>query len=687
MSYYLLEIGSEEIPAGFIGKSCDFLKNEFEKQLKEHNISYGSVTTDGTPRRMYVYVTEMAEKQADSEEFIMGPPASIAYDTEGGLTKAGQGFASSKGIKSEDLKRTKTEKGEYISGVKRSIGIETSEVLKDLVPRIVKSIPFQKSMRWGSNDFRFARPIHWFVSLFGGELLPFEIDGISADRYTYGHRIMCPSRFEVKDFAGYIKALADARVTVNTESRREQIATQIKALEEKHGFCVDVDPDLLDTVSNLVEAPVAVLGSFSEDFLKLPPEVLITSMKNHQKYFYVNDKNGKLLNYFIGISNTEPASTELIRKGYERVLRARLTDAKFFYENDIKVPLSQRTEELKKVVYQEKLGTSYAKMERFRAVAAYLADTLDKSVKDTTDRAAYLCKADLLSEMVYEFPELQGIMGREYAALQKENSGVVQAIFEHYLPRFAGDQLPETAEGSFVSMADKLDTVCGCFSIGLIPSGSNDPYALRRSTIGILQIIRTKGYRLNLDRLIEKSLSALADAVKFDAEKTAASVKEFILQRLKQLLAAEGVDGECFDAVSGLSADVITIEKAARALAKYRSSAEFAVISQGYKRINNILKKQEWNSDAVNPALFEKDEEKALADLLAEKKQATSELINKEDFEAALSGLMAFSKPVDAFFEAVMVMADDEKVKNNRLSLLTGLRNIFGLAGDLSKLA
>ncbi|QAR31879.1 glycine--tRNA ligase subunit beta [Geovibrio thiophilus] len=687
MSYYFLEIGSEEIPAGFIGKSCDFLRGEFEKQLKENNIAFGSVTADGTPRRMYVYVTGIAEKQADSEEFIMGPPASIAYDADGNLTKAGQGFAASKGIKPEDLKRTKTDKGEYISGVKKSVGVETAEVLKDLVPRIIKSIPFQKSMRWGSTDFRFARPVHWFISLFGGEVLPFEIDGIQADRFTYGHRIMCPSRFEIKDYDSYVKTLADARVTVNTESRKEQIMIQIKALEEKHGFRVDVDPDLLDTVSNLVEAPVAVLGSFSEDFLKLPPEVLITSMKNHQKYFYVNDKNGKLLNYFIGISNTEPENTELIRKGYARVLRARLTDAKFFYENDINVPLSQRTEELRKVVYQEKLGTSYAKMERFRTVAAYLAETLDNTAKANTDRAAYLCKADLLSEMVYEFPELQGIMGREYAALQKEEESVVKAIFEHYLPRFAGDRLPETAAGSFVSMADKLDTVCGCFAVGLIPSGSNDPYALRRSTIGILQIIRTKGYRLDLGSLIEKSLSVLAGAVKFDAEKTAAAVKEFILQRLKQLLVTEGVDGECFDAASGLSSDVITLEKAARALAKYRNSAEFGVISQGYKRINNILKKQEWNTDAVNPALFEKVEEKALADLLAEKKQATAELINKEDFETALSGLLAFSKPVDAFFEAVMVMAEDEKVKNNRLSLLTGLRNIFGLAGDLSKLA
>lgn len=687
MSYYFLEIGSEEIPAGFIGKACDFLKNEFEKQLNENNIAYETVKTDGTPRRMYVYVAGVAEKQADSEEFIMGPPANIAYAADGSLTKAGQGFAASKGIKPEDLKKTSTEKGEYISGTKKSIGVATAEVLESLVPRIIKSIPFQKSMRWGDGEFRFARPVHWFISLFGGKVLPFEVDGVKASDFTFGHRIMSPARIDVKDFGSYVSKLADARVIVDTEGRKAAILGQIKALEEKHGFRVDVDEDLLATVCNLVETPVAVLGSFSEDFLKLPPEVLITSMKNHQKYFYVNDKNGKLLNYFIGVSNTEPESTDLIRKGYERVLRARLTDAKFFYKNDINVPLEKRTEELKKVVYQEKLGTSYAKMERFRAVAAYLADKLNKDAKAATDRAAYLCKADLLSEMVYEFPELQGVMGREYSALQKESANVSKAIFEHYLPRFSGDALPETAEGAFVSIADKLDTVCGCFAIGLIPSGSNDPYALRRNTIGILQIIRAGGYRLSLDALIEKSLSVLADAVSFDKEKVTAQVKDFVLQRLKQLLVTEGIDAESFDAVTGLSDDVISLEKAAKALSRYRNSAEFAVIAGGFKRINNILKKQEWESDSVNPALFEKEEEKALADLLAAKSGETAELINKEDYEAAISGLLVFSKPVDAFFSSVMVMAEDEKVRSNRLGLLVGLKNIFARTGDLTKLS
>jgi glycyl-tRNA synthetase beta chain len=326
-------------------------------------------------------------------------------------------------------------------------------------------------------------------------------------------------------------------------------------------------------------------------------------------------------------------------------------------------------------------------MERFRAVAAYLADKLNKNVKATTDRAAYLCKADLLSEMVYEFPELQGVMGREYSALQKEPANVSKAIFEHYLPRFSGDVLPETFEGSFVSIADKLDTVCGCFSIGLIPSGSNDPYALRRNTIGILQIIRTKGYRLSLDDLIAESLSVLSSNVSFDKSKVAVLVKDFVLQRLKQLLVTEGIDAECFDAVANLSDDVIALEKAAKALSRYRNSAEFAVIAQGFKRINNILKKQEWESDAVNPALYEKEEEKTLADLLSAKSAEIAELVNKEDYESAMSGLMVFSKPVDAFFNSVMVMAEDEKVRNNRLGILVGLRNIFARTGDLAKLS
>jgi glycyl-tRNA synthetase beta chain len=498
---------------------------------------------------------------------------------------------------------------------------------------------------------------------------------------------MCPQQFEIKDYEGYLSTLEKARVIVNSESRKEHIMKQIKSLEAQHGFVVDVDPELLDTVCNLVETPVAVLGSFSEDFLKLPAEVLITSMKNHQKYFYVNDKNGKIQNFFIGVSNTEPEDFSLIRKGYERVLRARLTDAKFFYENDIKVPLPERTEELKKVVYQEKLGTSYQKMERFRALAAYLADTLDKNASASTARAAYLCKADLLSEMVYEFPELQGIMGREYAALQKEDPKVCQAIFEHYLPRFSGDELPESAEGAFVSMADKLDTVCGCFCIGLIPGGSNDPYALRRSVIGVLQIIRVKGYRLCLDDVINKSLSLLAATQKFDSEAVAAQVKDFILQRLKQILAGEGVDGECFDAVTGISGDVTVIEKAAVALAKYRNSDEFAVISQGYKRISNILKKQEHEGGEIDASLFEKEEEKALAGILSEKEQSIAKNIKEENFEDALKELLSFSGPVNGFFDAVMVMVEDESVRNNRLNLLSGLRYVFGLAGDLSKLA
>ncbi|WP_022851550.1 glycine--tRNA ligase subunit beta [Limisalsivibrio acetivorans] len=687
MSFYLLEIGSEEIPAGFIGRACDFLKNEFQKQLKSSNVSYSGVTVDGTPRRLYVYVDGLAERQKDSEETIMGPPASIAFDADGGLTKAGLGFAKSKGLETADLKKVSSDKGEYLAGVKKYIGVPTRDLFRELVPSIIKAIPFQKSMRWGDNDFRFARPVHWFLSIFDGELLPFEIDGIEADKYTYGHRIMCPEQFEIKDYDSYRETMARAKVIVDTAERKRAVLEQIEAISSQGELNVITDEELLDTVVNLVETPVAVLGYFNEDFLKLPPEVLITSMKNHQKYFYVEDNNGKLMNCFVGVSNTGAEDMSLIRTGYERVLRARLSDAMFFYENDIKVPLEQRTEELRKVVYQEKLGTSYQKMERFREITGYLTDTLDKDVKENADRAAYLCKADLLSEMVYEFPELQGIMGREYAGLQKEPEAVCRAIYEHYLPRFAGDDLPADNEGAFVSLADKLDTICGCFCIGLIPSGNNDPYALRRNAIGIIQIIRSGGYRLRLSSLLDMSLGLLEKDQSFDKIEVKGQVREFIVLRLRQLLLNEGIPAEAFDAVQENFDDIILIEKAAKALGEIKGTEEFAVISQGYKRINNILKKTGEVEPKFSRDLFEQDEEKALADTFEEKEKSIRAKIEQEDFDEALRELLGFSKPVNAFFDGVMVMAEDESVKKNRLGMLAGLRDVFGLAGDLSRLA
>ncbi len=686
MPDFLLEIGSEEIPAGFIAGTSDYLTKEFSKKLKEEGMDFTKVESDGTPRRSYIHIEGLSEKQPDREEIIMGPPANIAFNPDGTLTKAGEGFAKSKGLDFSTLKKEATDKGEYLSGIKKTKGVDTLELLETLCVSIIKSIPFKKSMRWGDNNFRYARPIHWFLALFGDKTVNFEIDGIKSGSRTMGHRIHANEYFEVKDFAGYIAGLEKAYVYVSAGMRKDFVRKQIADIEKETGYKVDLDEDLLDTVAGLVEYPVALMGEFEEKYLSIPAEVLITSMKNHQKYFYVTDKNGKLVNKFIGVSNTQPKDPSVVKAGYARVLRARLADAAFFWENDREYPLANRVEELKKVTYQEKLGTSYAKMERFRELSVFLAERFAPETAKDTDRAAFLCKADLLSAMVYEFPELQGIMGKTYAKLQGENDTVAAAIDEHYMPRFAGDVLPSTDAGAFVSMADKIDTITGCFAINLIPTGNQDPYALRRGAIGVLNIIRDKGMRIHIRELAEKSADILSGFIKFDREKTVDGVTDFILQRFRQMLAAENIPADCIDCAVSVSGDIIKIEKAAKALSAYRETKEFASISAGYKRINNILKKSGHIGTEYDRALFDSDYERELADLIESKSAGIHREVSEENFTEAMTQLLTFSGAVDRFFENVMVMAQDEKVKNNRLSLLNRLIGLFNVLGDLTKI-
>lgn len=686
MPEFLLEIGSEEIPAGFIGGACEYLKNEFSKRLTDAGIGFDNIESDGTPRRFYVCVSGLEAQQADREDVIMGPPAAVAFDADGNLTKAGLGFAKSKGLDEDTLKKTETDKGVYLSGVKKTKGVPTKDFIEGIAADVVKGIPFRKSMRWGDGTFRYARPVHWFLALFDGSVVNFEIDGIVSGSRTMGHRIHANEYFAVEDFADYKAKLEKAKVVTATKERIDAVRRQVEQIEKETGYKVDLDEDLLETVAGLVEYPVALMGEFEEKYLDIPAEVLITSMKNHQKYFYVTDKDGKLVNKFIGVSNTAPDDPELVKKGYARVLRARLADSAFFWKNDREYPLSDRVEELKKVVYQEKIGTSYEKMERFRKLAVFFAENFNSDAKADTERAAFLCKADLLSEMVYEFPELQGIMGRRYAGLQGENDIVAAAIEEHYQPRFAGDELPSSDVGAFVSLGDKLDTICGCFAIDLIPTGNQDPYALRRGAIGVLSIIREKGYRMGLKTMIAESVRNLGEYIKFDAEKTEGMVYDFIIQRYRQILTGEGLPADCVEAACDISDDIITIEKAAKAIAEYRQTDEFASIAAGYKRINNILKKSEHTADTYSDALFESDYERELASLIADNEGRIDREVSEENFTAAMTRLLTFSGPVNSFFENVMVMAEDEKVRSNRLSLLNKLKGVFNMLGDLTKI-
>lgn len=685
MPFYLLEIGCEEIPASFVSNSASFLKSEFEKQLNSFGLPVGNIVTGGTPKRLYVYLDNLAKTQADKTEIITGPPANIAFDDSGNLTAVGLKFAESKGLDLATVKKVSMPKGEYLQGEKKTGGSLAENIIKDIVPNIINSIPFTKSMRWGNGDFRFARPVHNFLSIYDGKLLDFQIDGISATTNTVGHRFLAPKEIQVKSYDEYKTNLEKAYVIVDIESRKNIIINQAKQIEKDNNFTIQLDDELLETVTNLVEYPHLILGSFDEAFLDLPKEVLVTSMKVHQKYFPV-EKDGKLINKFVGVSNmVSDNGDDLIRQGYERVLRARLNDANFFFNNDKKVPLSTRVESLKKVVYQEKLGTSYEKMERFSRIAEWLNDNLNLNNKDNILKVAQLAKADLMSEMVYEFPELQGLMGSYYAKFEGNSDNICKGIFDHYLPRFAGDDLPTTIEGSVVSIADKLDTICGAFAAGMIPTGNLDPYGLRRSAIGILSIIENLSFRIDFRELIEFSLSAFEEKVKFHKTEVTEKVLNFIMQRWKQQLVVKGVtDSEIFDAVIDKSPDPVVIMNLSSLLYKERNSQDFQTIAGSFKRINNILKKNNWTDIQYNISLFQSDEEKIISHLID--KQNITSLLENEEYNKALEQLLMFAPAVNDFFDKVMVMAEDEEVRGNRLSLIACLRRVFMSIGNFDSI-
>lgn len=687
MPSYLLEIGCEEIPAAFIPTSYKFLLDEWTKRLSALNLPFSSIESGGTPRRLYVNIEGLPVSQVDKTEIIMGPPANIAFNSDGSLTEAAKKFAASKGIDESTLKKVTTQKGDYLQGEKRTGGEKTADLLMKTAPEIIKSIPFPKSMKWGNNDFRFVRPIHWFLSVYDEKPLVFETDGITASNITYGHRFLAPAAIEVKNAAEYKEKLENAFVYVETSKRRDIILAQIKEIEAKENVCVEIDEDLLNTVSDLVEYPNAILGSFEDSFLTLPEEVLITSMKIHQKYFPVKNSGNTLINKFVGVANIKsPNGDGTIRLGYERVLRARLNDALFFYNNDKKVKLEERAEQLKKVVYQEKLGTSYEKMERFKAIASFLAEKLCSDKKESVEKTAYLCKADLLSEMVYEFPELQGIMGYYYAKNEGIDEDIARGIMEHYLPKFAGDVLPETDEGRLTSIADKIDTISGVFAAGMKPTGNLDPYGLRRSAIGIISIIEQAGYRIELKDIIEITLDKLSSRLAFNKDEVIKEVLSFINLRYRQMLVSKDiVAADVFDAVCDKSSDILKTLNLAKVLTNARGTDGFQTIAQAFKRINNILKKNNWDKEQFADELLQTDEEKALGSLI--RNQNMQALLDEEKNYATLDELMKFAPAVDNFFEKVMVMAEDVKIRENRLGLIACLRKVFLIIGDLGAIA
>jgi glycyl-tRNA synthetase beta chain len=686
----LLEIGTEEIPAAFLPKALRDLEEIARRELTNNRIGHGDIRTMGTPRRLFLAVADVAERQEDQLVEKLGPAVRVAFDAQGNPSPAAVGFAKGQGLGVADLERVTTEKGEYLCGRKMIVGDAVENLLPSILTKLVTDLPFRKSMRWSDLDFRFARPIHWFLALFDGKVVPFSIANIESGNMSYGHRFMSPGSFTVTGLNDYLANTRDHFVIVDPEERKKVILEEtVKAAAAVGGKVLPSDA-LLETVTFLTEYPTVTCGEFDRDYLKLPQEVLTTTMIAHQKYFPVADENGRLLPHFLSINNTLTRNPSVVKKGNEKVLRARLSDARFFFEADRKIPLENRVEELKKVVFHTLLGTSFDKVARYRKLAGRIAAIVGPSHSDRTlfearvDEAALLAKADLVTQMVGEFAELQGIMGREYALLQGKDPVVARAIHEHYLPTGAGGELPETDEGAVVSVADKMDSICGFFGVGLIPTGTADPYALRRQALGIINIILAKRWPISLGVLIDQSLDILAPFLKRSADETKTAVLDFFRGRFENQLLAQGCPYDVVDAVLAVGIDNLTVaEDKIKAMAAFKSHPDFQPLAVAFKRVVNIIRG--FRNGSVDTALMGA-EEKNLHNAFLKSREKVSSLIASGDYAGVFGELARLRKPVDAFFEAVLVMADDEKIRFNRLSLLEEISTLFHDVADFSRI-
>jgi glycyl-tRNA synthetase beta chain len=686
MSEFLLEIGTEEIPCGFIPRALEDMKGFLEKEFQNYRIAYKGIKAMGTPRRLVLTATGVATTQEGRLIEVIGPARRIAFDEQGQPTKAALGFARGQGIGVQELQLVKTDRGEYVCARKEEKGEETIQLLPAILPRLISSISFPKSMRWMDLENTFARPIHWILALFDGTIVPFQVGNVSSSNLSQGHRFMAPGSFQIKDIAEYLRRLKNSFVIVNPEERKELIIADLnKAASEVSGYIL-ADDELLEIVTFLVEYPVAVRGSFSKAFLALPREVLISAMREHQRYFSLTDAAGSLLPYFAAISNTRPRNPNVVARGNERVLQARLSDANFFFVEDRKIPLIERLGGLKRVVYHSKLGTSYEKVMRISNLAEYLTERIDPSLRETVQRASLLCKCDLITGMVGEFPNLQGVIGRIYALLSGEKEEVALAIHEHYLPMSAGGAVPSSHPGAILSIADKFDTIVGCFGVGLIPTGTADPYALRRQTLGIINIILEKRYLFSLSQFIERSLGLLSEKIERPPEEIKTDVLEFFKGRLQNLLNSKGLSPDAIEAALAVGFDdIVDLQERVKALHDLRREPDFESLAIAFKRVVNISKSH--TPQKIDPRRFESDVEGKLFEAYrAIGKKATEKIVQK-DYPAALKDLSSLRQPVDEFFDGVLVMAEDEKIKNNRLSLLSHISQLFFEIGDFSKIS
>jgi glycyl-tRNA synthetase beta chain len=689
----LLEIGTEEIPARFIPPVLEEMAASMRKRLEQERIAAGEIITWGTPRRLTLVVKEVADSQAEVTQEALGPPRSVAFDQYGQPTAAAVGFAKAQGVALEELAEVETPRGVYLAVRKRMTGRPTQARLPELLPELIAGLSFPKSMRWGSLDFAFARPIHWILARFAGEIVPFPFADVVSGGLTYGHRFLAPEPLEVADAASYLTVLKAAHVLVDPLERRALLEKMLAEAAAGVGGEVVPNPGLVEENTFLVEYPSVVVGHFEDKFLALPDEVLITSMREHQRYFSLRGRDGRLLPHFMAVNNTLTRDPDVVRQGHERVLRARLADAMYFYQVDSKVPLEKWVEELKGVVFHSLLGTSYEKMERFRALASYLWQNLTSEDPakqlginpESVKRAATLCKADIVSEMVGEFPSLQGVMGGVYALKAGEPEDVARAIFTHYLPRHADDDLPEDLVGAVVGLADRLDTICGLFGVGLSPTGAADPYGLRRHALAVIRILRRHRLHLDLSEAVWHSLELLKNVISRTPEETALEVLDFLQTRLMHLLLGEGYEHETVAAVLAAGGrDVVEAADKVKALEEVRKSPEFPALAVAFKRVINISLGAE--PAAASALLFEHPEEKLLFEAAGLMETEVEEALNRRDYAAACQALSRLKGPVDSFFDKVLVMAEDPKLRQNRLALLARISRTFLKMADFSKI-
>ena len=682
----LFELGTEELPPAALKKLSDALTVEFIAGLKRAGLDHGQVTAFATPRRLGLLVSACSLGQSDREMERRGPALKAAFDKSGNATRAAEGFARSCGTTVEQLNRIKTDKGEWLAYRHAEKGKPASSLLPEIAESALNKLPIPKRMRWGSSEAQFVRPVHWLLFLHGEAVVPCTLLDAEAGRLTYGHRFHHPQAIEIKRCADYAYVLEHEGVVIaNFDQRREKIKEQVERTADTLGGRAEIDPDLLSEVTALVEWPVPIAASFEEEYLQVPHEALILSMKKNQKYFHLVDGQNRLMNHFITIANIDSPTPEVIKEGNERVIRPRLSDAMFFWQQDGKRSLESRLDSLKSVVFQLKLGTLFEKSERVSKLAANIAGQIGGN-PELAARAALLSRCDLMTEMVGEFPDMQGVMGRYQAGRDGESEELARSMEEFYMPRFSGDKLAQSHTGIAISIADRVDTLVGIFGIGQRPTGDKDPFALRRAALGVLRNLKEHALSLNLRSLLESSAKALVDRVA--QENLVDGVYDFMLERLKGLYQEERVSVNVFEAVAAVRPETVAdFDRRVRAVLTFDKLPEAEALAAANKRIGNILKKSgERPPDQIEADLFESDEERALHRHISAKAEQVAPLLEAFRYEEILISLADLREPVDRFFDSVMVMAEDTSVRSNRLALLNRLSLLFLGVADISRI-